>query len=208
MRGVWRFSCSFDRRDKGRGSRPVDEDPFSLVATESLQYCEINHLPWQFAFLFLLYPPTRIEYEVFVKRIALCLAAVLAFAQCGKVVESVVAEDVLVDGVLTIDRGSFLSYPFTIDFGTMSAPRILAGFSSDGGTTLVQVLILTEGNFGPWERGEPYVSAIESPQLSGTSFDWSAPTNGVYRVVFSNRSDTADDKLVAVFASLFWQPAN
>jgi hypothetical protein len=142
-----------------------------------------------------------------VRRLVICFAVVFCFARCGTTVESVVVENLLVDEILMLNRSSFLSYPFTIDFSFMSAPRILAGFSSDEGTTLLQILVLTEGNYILWESGEAYTAAVESPLLAGTSFEWDIPSNGGYRVVISNRGDSLTDKQVAVFATVFWQPA-
>ena len=66
---------------------------------------------------------------------------------CGANVDTVVAESVLVDAVLTVEPGSFISYPFSGNFANMNEPLIFAGFSSDDGITLARVLVLTEANF-------------------------------------------------------------
>ena len=141
-------------------------------------------------------------------RVVLFFLAALAFARCGESVESVVVESVIVDEVVTLAPAAFVSYPFSVDFSVMDAPLVFAGFSSDDGTTFVKILVLTEGNFEFWERGESYTATVESPLLATTSFESSIPANGSYRVVISNRSDELDDKQVGVFAFLLWQPVN
>lgn len=141
-------------------------------------------------------------------RIVLFLLAALALSRCGESVESVVIESIIVDEVITLDPEAFISYPFSVDFSVMDSPLIFAGFSSDDGTTLVSILVLTEGNFEFWERGESYSAIVESPLLATTAFESYILTNGSYRVVISNRSDALDDKRVGVFASLQWQPVD
>ena len=141
-------------------------------------------------------------------RIVLFLLAALALSRCGESVESVVIESIIVDEVITLDPEAFISYPFSVDFSVMDSPLIFAGFSSDDGTTLVSILVLTEGNFEFWGRGESYSAIVESPLLATTAFESYILTNGSYRVVISNRSDALDDKRVGVFASLQWQPVD
>ena len=134
------------------------------------------------------------------------LAAALLLPGCGTSVETVVNETVLVDTVLTVEPGSFVSYPFSVNFTNMNDPLIFAGFSSDGGSTLARMLILTEANFALWEAGEPFVAALRSGRTPTNSARFLLPTNGTYRVVFSNREDTVNARSLGIFASLLWQP--
>ena len=95
---------------------------------------------------------------------------------------------------------------FSVNFTNMNDPLIFAGFSSDGGSTLARMLILTEANFALWEAGEPFVAALRSGRTPTNSARFLLPTNGTYRVVFSNREDTVNARSLGIFASLLWQP--
>ena len=139
-------------------------------------------------------------------RFCLLMIGGLLLPGCGSDVETVVAESVLVDAVLTVEPGSFISYPFSVNFANMDEPLIFAGFSSDDGSTLARVLVLTEANFELWRDGEPYVAAVRSGRIPTTSVRFFLQTNGDYRVVFSNREDTVSARSMGVFATLLWQP--
>lgn len=139
-------------------------------------------------------------------RFCLLMIGGLLLPGCGSDVETVVAESVLVDAILTVEPGSFISYPFSVNFANMNEPLIFAGFSSDEGSTLARVLVLTEANFELWRDGEPYVAAVRSGRIPTTSVRFFLQTNGDYRVVFSNREDTVNARSMGVFATLLWQP--
>jgi hypothetical protein len=141
-----------------------------------------------------------------VNRFCLLIIGGLLLPGCGANVDTVVAESVLVDIVLTVEPGSFVSYPFSVDFVNMNEPLIFAGFLSDGGSTLARVLVLTEANFALWRDGEAYVAALRSGRIPTTSVRFFLQTNGDYRVVFSNREDTVNARSMGVFATLLWQP--
>jgi hypothetical protein len=88
----------------------------------------------------------------------------------------------------------------------MAGPLIVGSVGTTGGLTgTINILILNTANFTLWESGEPYTPAFESGQTQGGTFEAPISTTDNYVLVFSNRSDTTDQKVVGATISLFFE---
>lgn len=134
------------------------------------------------------------------------LGVVLFLVGCGSSpVDPVLYGAPIADGVVTVEPGSFVFYPFTVDPAQMIEPAVVGALTvTGGGTGTVSLLVLSADNFELWKNGGTYASVFASDQIPGGNFEIPIPAAGSYQLIFSNAADLTAQKSVDVIASLYF----
>lgn len=110
----------------------------------------------------------------------------------------------LVNGVITVNAGSYYNVPFTVN-SSMSGPTVSGSFTASGGSgNDIIVLILDDIAYTNWVNGHQVTALYSSGQLTTDTFNVSMTTSGTYHLVYSNRFSVISTKNVSTTVDLKW----
>ena len=110
----------------------------------------------------------------------------------------------LVNGVITVNAGSYYNVPFTVN-SSMSGAKVSGSFTASGGSgNDIIVLILDDIAYTNWVNGHQVTVLYSSGQLTTDTLNVSITTSGTYHLVYSNRFSVISTKNVNTTVDLKW----
>jgi len=107
----------------------------------------------------------------------------------------------LVNGVITVNAGSFYDKPFTIGSGYQNV-NVTGSFQASGGSgNDIEVYIFSDMDFTNWSNGHQASNVYDSGKMTVGNIS-AAMTAGSYHLVFNNNFSTFTSKQVSTNANL------
>jgi hypothetical protein len=111
----------------------------------------------------------------------------------------------LVNGVISIQAGSYYDIPFTVDTSFMKDVRVEGTFQASGPSgNCREALILEHMDFINWVNGHAITPVYYSGQVTFTDINVNITSSGEYHLVFDNRLSIISTKNVSAQVDLYW----
>jgi hypothetical protein len=108
----------------------------------------------------------------------------------------------LVNGLLTINAGSYEYYSFTIPSGA-SDIQVSGSFTASGGSgNDIRIYILDSTSFTNWKNGHSVSTYYNSGQMTTGTISATLPSSGTYYLVYDNTFSLFSQKNVNTWATL------
>ena len=108
----------------------------------------------------------------------------------------------LVNGLLTINGGSYQYYQFTVPSGA-SGIQVTGTFTASGGSgNDIKVFVLDSTSFVNWKNGHTVSTYYNSGQLTTGTISATLPSGGTYYLVYDNTFSVFSQKNVNTQATL------
>jgi len=110
----------------------------------------------------------------------------------------------IVNGLITVQAGSYNYYPFTLAAGSTSISVTGSFTASGGGGNDIEVFVMDQTNFINWQNGHQASAYYNSGQLTTGTISTSLPSVGTYDLVYSNTFSTVSSKNVQTTVNLYY----
>lgn len=111
----------------------------------------------------------------------------------------------LVNGIITVQAGSYYNVQFSVDTDLMKGVRVEGSFQASGGSgNDIDTLILKEMDFINWSNGHQVSPIYRSGKITVSDIDARITKSGNYRLVFSNMFSVISPKNVSAKIDLHW----
>ncbi len=111
----------------------------------------------------------------------------------------------LIDGVITVEPGTYWGIKFAVDLETMEEIRVEGRFQASGGSgNDIKTYILDDASYLNWVNGHPVTPMYYSGQITIADINIDITTSGDYYLIFENKFSIFSTKSVTAKVGLYW----
>jgi len=110
----------------------------------------------------------------------------------------------IVNGLITVQAGSWNSYEFSIQATATNAYLAGTFYASGGAGNDITVYVMTQTDFINWKNGHASNTYYNSGELTTSSFTTNLPAGDTYDLVYSNTNAIFSSKNVQTSANLLY----